>query len=78
MATKVYTKTGDKGTTSLLGGTKVPKDDWRLEAYGTVDELNSFVGLLSDSMVNKIRGLTPSLRQLDVIQNDLFAIKAIH
>lgn len=43
----VYTKTGDKGTTSLVGGNRVPKTHIRLEAYGTVDELNSFLGLLS-------------------------------
>ena len=42
----VYTKTGDAGTTSLIGGTRVSKTDCRLEAYGTVDELNSFIGLL--------------------------------
>lgn len=44
---KIYTKTGDKGTTSLVGGTRVPKAHVRLEAYGTIDELNSFVGLLA-------------------------------
>lgn len=43
---KIYTKTGDKGTTSLVGGTRVPKTHIRLEAYGTVDELNSNLGLL--------------------------------
>lgn len=43
---KIYTKTGDDGTTSLVGGTRVSKADVRLEAYGTADELNSFVGLL--------------------------------
>src|SRR5262245_32987059 len=48
MATKIYTKTGDKGTTSLIGGTKVPKSDLRIEAYGTVDELNSYIGLCRD------------------------------
>lgn len=48
MAIKIYTKTGDKGRTSLLGGTKVPKCDLRIESYGTVDELNSYVGLVSD------------------------------
>ena len=44
---KLYTKTGDAGETGLLGGTRVPKNDVRLEAYGTLDELNSFIGLLS-------------------------------
>ena len=45
---KIYTKTGDKGQTSLLGGTRVPKDHIRIEAYGTIDELNSYMGLLRD------------------------------
>ncbi|CAM2007437.1 cob(I)yrinic acid a,c-diamide adenosyltransferase [Acanthopleuribacter pedis] len=44
--TKVYTKTGDKGTTALVGGKRVPKNHARIEAYGTVDELNAFVGAL--------------------------------
>lgn len=48
MATKIYTKTGDKGKTSLIGGTKVSKSNARIEAYGTVDELNSYIGLVSD------------------------------
>jgi cob(I)alamin adenosyltransferase len=48
MATKIYTKTGDKGRTSLIGGTKVPKSHARIEAYGTVDELNSHIGLVGD------------------------------
>ncbi|MEL6538562.1 MAG: ATP:cob(I)alamin adenosyltransferase, partial [Bacteroidota bacterium] len=43
---KIYTRTGDKGTTSLLGGTRVAKNHLRIEAYGTVDELNSWMGLL--------------------------------
>lgn len=47
MKSKIYTKTGDKGTTALVGGTRVPKTHLRLEAYGTIDELNSFVGLLA-------------------------------
>ena len=45
---KIYTKTGDKGMTALIGGTKVPKSNLRIESYGTVDELNSFIGLLGD------------------------------
>jgi len=45
---KIYTKTGDKGKTSLLGGTRVPKNNLRIETYGTVDELNSYLGLVSD------------------------------
>jgi cob(I)alamin adenosyltransferase len=48
MSMKIYTKTGDKGTTSLIGGTKVPKSHLRIEAYGTIDELNSYLGLLRD------------------------------
>jgi len=48
MAMKIYTKTGDKGTTSLIGGTKVSKAHERIEAYGTVDELNSHLGLCRD------------------------------
>jgi cob(I)alamin adenosyltransferase len=48
---KIYTKTGDKGETSLIGGTRVPKYHERIEAYGTLDELNSFLGLLSDQPV---------------------------
>lgn len=48
MAMKIYTKTGDSGKTSLIGGTKVLKSDPRIEAYGTVDELNSHIGLVSD------------------------------
>ena len=48
MAFKIYTKTGDKGTTSLIGGTKVSKAHDRIEAYGTVDELNSHIGLCRD------------------------------
>ncbi|MFT5772790.1 MAG: cob(I)alamin adenosyltransferase, partial [Algoriphagus sp.] len=49
---KIYTKTGDQGITSLLGGTRVPKSDLRIDAYGTVDELNSYIGLLRDQPVN--------------------------
>ncbi len=47
---KIYTKTGDLGKTSLIGGTKIPKSHIRIEAYGTVDELNSWLGVIRDSM----------------------------
>jgi len=50
MAFRVYTKTGDKGTTGLIGGTRVGKDSIRIEAYGTVDELNSYLGLGTDQL----------------------------
>lgn len=49
---KIYTKTGDKGQTSLIGGTRVPKHHMRIEAYGTVDELNSWIGLIRDQEMN--------------------------
>lgn len=69
MSTKIYTKTGDNGFTSLLGGTKVLKSDLRIEAYGTVDELNSYIGLCRD--------LVPDNAAKDVlreIQDRLFTI----
>ncbi len=67
----VYTKTGDKGTTSLIGGTRVPKNHYRLEAYGTIDELNSFIGmLLSFELDDKTRKMILN------IQNKLFVIGA--
>lgn len=68
---KIYTKTGDKGTTALLGGTRVPKSDIRIEAYGTVDELNSYVGLLRDQKVNSDRK-----DLLKIIQDRLFTVGA--
>lgn len=49
---KVYTKTGDKGTTALFGGDRVPKHHIRIESYGTVDELNSYIGLIRDQEIN--------------------------
>lgn len=49
---KIYTKTGDNGTTALFGGTRVPKDHIRIESYGTVDELNSHIGLIRDQEFN--------------------------
>jgi cob(I)alamin adenosyltransferase len=53
MSLKIYTKTGDKGLTSLIGGTRLPKQHIRIEAYGTVDELNSHIGLLRDVVENQ-------------------------
>lgn len=69
MATKIYTKTGDKGKTSLIGGTKVPKNHLRIESYGTIDELNSFIGLLSDHLTD-----AHSKTILKEIQDRLFTI----
>lgn len=56
----IYTKTGDKGTTSLVGGTRVPKTHIRLEAYGTVDELNSYLGLLQTYLRFLLHGHPPA------------------
>lgn len=68
---KIYTKTGDKGTTALYGGTKVYKSDLRVEAYGTIDELNSFVGLaLSEVQSEDLR------KELSEIQFHLFTLGA--
>ncbi len=53
MALRIYTKTGDKGETSLIGGTRLPKQHIRIEAYGNVDELNSWIGLLRDQPIDK-------------------------
>ena len=50
---KIYTKTGDKGLTSLIGGTRVPKHHLRIESYGTVDELNSYIGLIRDQNISE-------------------------
>jgi len=69
MSLKIYTKTGDQGTTSLIGGTKVSKAHIRIETYGTVDELNSWIGLLSDQIKHK-----HSNKILKEIQDRLFTI----
>lgn len=53
MSFKIYTKTGDKGETSLIGGKRLPKHHIRIDAYGNVDELNSFIGLIRDSVSEK-------------------------
>ncbi len=69
MAAKIYTKTGDLGKTSLIGGTKVPKSHIRIETYGTVDELNSYIGLLNDHV-----GTIEIKAFLKEIQDRLFTI----
>ena len=51
---KVYTKKGDSGTTQLIGGTRVSKSTLRIEAYGTIDELNSYVGLIRDQNIDSL------------------------
>jgi cob(I)alamin adenosyltransferase len=71
MSQKIYTKTGDKGKTSLIGGTKVYKSDPRIEAYGTVDELNSFIGLCLDHL--KSNNIDNVLAE---VQDRLFTIGA--
>lgn len=73
MKSNVYTRTGDAGTTSLVGGTRIPKDDLRLDAYGTVDELNSWLGLLDSSSHLPAQAHTTLHRAL----NHLFDIGAI-
>lgn len=69
---KVYTKTGDQGTTALFGGTRVPKHHIRIDSYGTVDELNSHIGLIRDQDIN-----TNYKNVLIDIQDKLFTVGAI-
>lgn len=69
---KIYTKTGDRGMTALFGGKRVSKADLRIETYGTVDELNSWIGVLRDQEVNAKRGA-----DLIEIQDRLFTIGSI-
>lgn len=66
---KIYTKTGDKGQTSLVGGKRVPKTHVRLDAYGTIDELNSFIGLLIEYVEDE-----QDLATLTEIQSLLFTV----
>lgn len=69
---KIYTKTGDKGTTALFGGTRVPKHHIRIESYGTVDELNSHIGLIRDQEID-----VHYKAVLAEIQDRLFTVGAI-
>ncbi|NMH86371.1 cob(I)yrinic acid a,c-diamide adenosyltransferase [Flavivirga algicola] len=69
---KIYTKTGDKGTTALFGGTRVPKHHIRIESYGTIDELNSHLGLIRDQEIDQ------QYKDLIIhIQDRLFTVGAI-
>lgn len=69
MSFKIYTKTGDSGNTSLIGGTRILKSNIRIEAYGTVDELNSFLGMVSDGI-----DLQSEKEDIKEIQDRLFTI----
>jgi cob(I)alamin adenosyltransferase len=71
MSTKIYTKTGDEGKTSLLGGVRVPKHHLRIETYGTIDELNSFIGMTRDMIPDESKK-----ELLKIIQDRLFVIGA--
>jgi len=69
---KIYTKTGDSGQTSLFGGQRVPKYHLRIESYGTVDELNSYIGLIRDQQIDE-----HTKTVLIQVQNDLFTLGAM-
>ena len=69
---KIYTKTGDKGTTALFGGTRVKKHHLRIESYGTIDELNSWLGLIRDQTID-----SHSRQILMLVQEKLFTVGAI-
>lgn len=72
MSQKIYTKTGDEGLTGLIGGTKVLKSHLRIESYGNIDELNSYVGLIGDYITDK------ELKSfVNIIQNNLFVIGSL-
>src|SRR5512137_996623 len=68
---KIYTRTGDRGDTSLFGGQRVPKDALRIEAYGTVDEVNSVIGIVRADNAGPVLDTT-----LEQIQNELFVLGA--
>ncbi len=72
MTFKIYTKTGDAGETSLIGGVRVPKFHLRIESYGTIDELNSYLGLVKDSVLD-----TQTMQDLQEIQDRLFTIGSV-
>ncbi len=72
MTLRIYTKTGDKGQTSLIGGTRLPKHHIRIEAYGNVDELNSWIGLVRDQKIDEHH-----IKILLEIQDRLFTIGSL-
>ena len=74
---KVYTKTGDKGKTSLVGGQKVLKSNIRIHAYGEIDELNSILGLCIEELKLLDYNFNPLISSLTRIQNDLFNLGTI-
>jgi cob(I)alamin adenosyltransferase len=69
---KIYTRTGDAGTTALFGGTRVPKHNLRIDSYGTVDELNSWMGLIRDQDIS-----SHTTKMINSIQHHLFTVGAI-
>lgn len=69
---KIYTKKGDQGTTQLIGGTRIPKNSLRIECYGTVDELNSWIGLIRDQKIDQ-----KYVEQLLEIQDRLFTLGSL-
>ena len=71
---RIYTKTGDQGQTHLAGGQRVSKDSARIECYGTVDELNAFIGMAAISAAESVPSLVPILRR---VQHELFNLGSI-
>src|SRR5579864_4525410 len=71
---RIYTKTGDKGETHLAGGQRIAKDSLRIECYGTVDELNAFVGMAGVSASEAVPSLAAILRR---VQHELFNLGSI-
>ncbi len=79
MESRIYTKTGDDGTTGLVGGNRVSKSDLRLEAYGTVDELNAWLGLLTTEIETDVTDLLLSIQQnLFIIGSKLATVEKEH
>lgn len=74
MTMKIYTKTGDEGMTSLVGGERVSKTHIRVESYGTIDELNSHIGLLSAHAEELLPADDPDVILLEAVQNHLFVV----